>query len=418
MNFLFVHQCFPSQFEHVVRHLAMCGHKVLFLTQQRRACRVDVPGVQKIVYHPARLRSRPHRYLTKITEGVANGQAVASHAERLKGRGFDPHLIVGHSGWGEILYLKDVWPNSPLLGYFEHFWRAHGSDLDFDREFPQPDDAAARIRTRSAIDLLSLEAADGGLTATRYQRSTYPRRYWNHLRVIHEGVDASVLRPDPQAQVWLSSGVSFTAGDEVVTYSARSLEPHRGFHIFMRALPVILKRRPRAHAVIVGGDQVCYDRRPLMHRTYHEQLMAEVGDKLDPHRVHFVGRLPYRRYQAILQVSSVHVYFTYPFVLSWSLIEAMAIGCLIVGSRTPPVEEVISDGENGLLTGFFDPEGLADRVCYALRNRHRLSPIRLAARKTALRRFDLKTVCLPAQIRLYESLTGRGISLRCAGEQT
>ncbi len=413
MNFLFVHQNFPSQFVHVVRHLAMSGHHVLFVSQHGdgMAGIGDIPGVRRIVYHPPRQRSRPHRYLAKFTEGVANGQAVASQAEFLKRRGFDPHLIVGHSAWGEILFLKDIWPNTPLLGYFEDFWRAYGSDLDFDREFPRPADAAARIRTHSAIDLLSLEASDRGLSATKFQRATYPRRYWNHISVIHEGVDTSVLRPDPQAQVWLSSGVSFTASDEVVTYSARSLEPHRGFHIFMRALPIILKRRPRAHAVIVGGDQVSYDGRPLKHRTYREQLMAEVGDRLDPRRVHFVGRLHYRRYQAILQVSSVHVYFTYPFVLSWSLIEALAIGCLIVGSRTPPVEEVISDGENGLLTDFFDPAGLADRVCYALRNRHLLNPIRLAARKTALGRFDLKTVCLPAHMRLYESLTGQEISL-------
>ena len=221
MNFLFVHQFHPSQsqFGHVARHLALSGHQVLFITQHRGGVGFtgDIPGVRKIVYHTPHLRTPRGNYLARIRDNLPRGQIVASCAERLKGRGFDPHLIVGHSGWGEIVYLKDVWPNTPLLGYFEDFWRAYGSDVDFDKEFPWREGAAARIRTGSAVDLLSLEASDRGLTATKFQRSTYPRRYWNHLSVIHEGVDTSVLRPDPQSQVWLSSGVSVTAGDEAVT---------------------------------------------------------------------------------------------------------------------------------------------------------------------------------------------------------
>lgn len=324
---------------------------------------------------------------------------MAGIAERLKRRGFQPALIIGHSGWGEILYLKDVWPNTPLLGYFEFFWRSSGYNIGFDKESPIV--PPARVRTTNAVDLISLEAVDGGITATRFQRSSYPTRYHDHIRVIHQGVDTTRLRPDQHAQVWLSNGVSLTRSDQVVTYSARCLEPHRGFHVFMRSLPEILRRNPNAHALIVGSDAVCYDSRPTRHENYREQLMVEVGDKLDLSRVHFVGAVHYHQYVAILQISSVHVYMTYPFVLSWSLVEAMACGCLIVASKTGPVEEVISDGKNGLLVDFHDHEALADRVCHGLRARH-TARIREAARETAVKRFDLNTVCLPAQLRLFD----------------
>jgi glycosyltransferase involved in cell wall biosynthesis len=411
-SWLFVHRVFPGQFVHLARHLAAAGDRVLFITQyEGQAAGIrDFSGIQRIVYRPPRQRATPHPALARAGQGVRNGEAVATIGERLKKTGFDPQLIVGHSGWGEILFLKDVWPGRPLLGYFEFYQRSSGDSARSDLHFPGPA-ATRRIRTSNAVDLISLDAVDRGLTATHFQRSTYPQRYRTHISVIHEGVDTTVLRPDPHAQVWLSNGVSLTPRDEVVTYSARSLEPRRGFDVFMRALPMILKRRPRAHVLVVGRDQTCYDPRPVSHGSYREQLMAEVGNTIDPGRVHFVGPLPYHRYRAVLQVSSAHVYLSRPFVLSWSLLEAMASGCLIVGSRTLPVEEVVSDGQNGLLADFPDPEGLADRVCDALRHRLRLGSLRSAARQTVLERFDLKRVCLPAQFRLVSRLAGRPGSL-------
>jgi glycosyltransferase involved in cell wall biosynthesis len=343
--------------------------------------------------------------LTEFDIGVANGLSVASCCEALKRDGFTPDLVVGHNGWGEILYIKDVWPTVPLLGYFEFFYHSMDSDLDFDAEFPALPEDAKRLRTRNAINLLGLDAADWGQTPTEWQRSQYPRRYWRRISVLHEGVDTTVLRPERSARVWLEGGLSFSCANEVITYTARNLEPYRGFHVFMRALPEVLRRRSDAHVLIVGGNDVSYGRRPSGAKTWREKLLAELEGQLDLRRIHFLGRLPYEQYVAILQVSTVHVYLTYPFVLSWSLLEAMSAGCVIIGSRTPPVEEIILDDENGCLVDFFDTEAMIEKIIGACARRTRNDHLRQSARATMLMRYDLKTICLPRQLALFRKLT-------------
>lgn len=403
MKYLFIHQNFPGQFVHVARHLAQTGDQVVFITQQQRAR--QMPRIRKIEYAPASVRPGTHPYLSELDAGIANGLSVASLCEALKRDGFTPDIVVGHNGWGEILYIKDVWPTVPLLGYFEFFYHASGSDVDFDPEFPPTSDCAIRLRTRNAINLLGFEAADWGQTPTEWQRDQYPRRQWSRISVIHEGIDSDALRPEPTARVWLENGLCLSRADEVITYSARNLEPYRGFHIFMRALPGILRRRPNAHILIVGGDGVSYGRKPASAGTWREQLLGELYGWLDLRRVHFLGHLPFQQYLAILQVSTAHVYLTYPFVLSWSLLEAMSAGCLVIGSRTPPVEEVIVDGDNGYLVDFFDIDGIAEKIAFIAGRRNQYDRVRKVARATVLTRYDLETICLPRHLRLFRKLT-------------
>lgn len=399
MKWLFIHQNFPGQFVHVARYLARAGHDVNFITQPRKA---EIEGVRKFEYQPPGRASSAHAYLRELDSGVENGLAVARLCVWLKRDGFIPDIVVGHNGWGEILYVKDVWPQTPLLGYFEFFYRPKGSDIDFDPEFPPEADAAERLRTRNAINLMGLNAADWGQTPTYWQRSQYPKHYWDRISVVHEGIDSSLVRPDPTARLWLSGGQCLSRGDQIVTYCARDLEPYRGFHRFMRALPRVLHERPKAHVLILGGNGVSYGRRPARAASYRAQLLAELDGKLDLSRVHFLGQLPYQQYLAVLQISAVHVYLTYPFVLSWSLLEAMSAGCFVIGSRTPPVEEVIRDGENGQLVDFFDENGLADRLTHQLDRDNQI--LRSAARETVLKRYDLSTVCLPAYLGLLRTI--------------
>lgn len=403
MKVLFVHQNFPGQYLHLARHLgADPANEVVFITQ--RNDQAALPGVRKIVYKPSRSATAgQHYYLRETEAGVLNAQAVARIALDLKKSGFVPDVMLGHNGWGEIWYLKDVFPNTPLIGYFEFFYRAQGADVGFDPAVPLTFDTMPRIRTKNLGNLLGLDAADLGQVPTQWQKSRYSKRYHDLLQVVHEGINTDTVAPNPQARLRIpGKEIELTTDHEVVTYVARNLEPYRGFPQFMRSLPTILERRPNARVVIVGGDEASYGPGLPKGQTFREAMLAELGSALDQERVHFLGKVPYSTFLGILQVSSVHVYLTYPFVLSWSMLEAMSAGCLVVGSRTAPVEEVIRDGENGLLVDFFAPNEIAERVVMALEDRSAFDELRRNARQTIIDRYDLKTICLPGQLRLLE----------------
>jgi glycosyltransferase involved in cell wall biosynthesis len=401
MNLLFVHQNFPGQFRHLAPALAAAGHHV-------KALAIDGPGLPDIGVHrykPNRATSREiHPWAAEFETKVIRGEACAVAASGLKARGFTPDVIVANPGWGESLFLKDVWPQARVLALFEFYYAARGLDFDFDPEFFRPDFARdARLRAKNTHMLLTLETMDWGICPTHFQHSTVPRAYYDRISVIFDGIDTNVVRPDSATTMTLS-GRTLRAGDEVITFVNRNLEPYRGYHIFMRALPEILQRRPNAVALIVGGDKVSYGAAAPGGKAWKQIFLDEVKDWLDASRVVFLDRIPYSSFLKVLQVSACHVYLTYPFVLGWSCIEAMSAGCLVVGSRTPPVEEVIEHQKNGLLVDFFDAGALAETVANCLARPEHYAPLRVAARQTAVARYDLATVCLPQQLALIERL--------------
>ncbi|HXA46921.1 MAG TPA: glycosyltransferase family 4 protein [Burkholderiaceae bacterium] len=408
MKVLFVHQNFPGQYLHLARHLgAIEGNEAVFITQRTDA---DLPGVRKIVYKPAReVTSGVHHYLVETEAGVLNAQNVARVAMALKESGFVPDVMLGHNGWGELWYLKEVFPTTPLIGYFEFFYRHHGADVGFEPGPPLIFDVGPRIRTKNLGNLLALDAVDYGQCPTKWQKSLYPKEYQSKLHIVHEGIDTQVVAPDPAARFTVpNTDIELTAADEVVTYVSRNLEPYRGFPSFMRSLPAILAQSPNAHVLVVGGDDTSYGPKPANGIPFRTQLLEELDSSIDLKRVHFLGKVPYSSFVKILQISTVHVYLTYPFVLSWSMLEAMSAGCLIVGSSTQPVEEVIRDGENGLLVDIFSPEQIAKRVVDVLADRPAFAAIRANARKTIVENYDLRTICLPAQLRLL-NMAARGM---------
>lgn len=396
---LFIHQNFPGQFVHAAKELVNLGHEVVALGIYGRA----MAGVNFLRYAP----KAPTRvseieaavdFETKIVRGIACAQAM----EKLRASGFSPDVIVAHPGWGESLFCKDIWPQSRLVVFAEFFYSTSGADFNFDPEFANDDLVdRMRLRLKNSVHLHALHAADAIYTPTQWQGSQILAEYHRKMSVIFEGVDTEVVMPEPNAFVQLQRDhLKLTAQSEVITFVNRNLEPYRGFHIFMRALPEILKQRPQAHALIVGENNISYGVPPKDGASWREVMMREVGAKLPTDRVHFLGGLSYQDYLRILQISSCHVYLTYPFVLSWSCLEAMSAECVVVASRTEPVTEVIAHGENGLLFDFFDVAGLSQQVINILSNPKSFEAFGQAARQTVVNRYDLHKKCLPAQIQL------------------
>lgn len=403
MKILFVHQNFPGQFRHLAPALLARGHRVAAIGQHAEGG--ELPGIE-VHRYPIERGQTPniHPLAQEFETKVIRAEACAQRARELAADGFVPDLIVAHPGWGEALYLKDLFPRARLIVYAEFFYRPEGQDLGFDPEFPAPSlHARAQLHTKNANLLLALEAADHGISPTAWQASTHPHWVRAKLSVIHDGIDTDLICPNPKASISIpSQGLELGPSDEIITFAARNLEPVRGYHRFLRALPEILARRPQALALIVGGAGCSYGAKPES-GSHRQQYLREVQDRLDPRRVIIMDRLPHAAFRSLLQISRCHVYLTYPFVLSWSMLEAMSAGALVVGSRTAPVEEVIVDGENGHLVDFFDTAELVDKVCQALAEPQAQIPLREAARQTIRERFDLRRCALPALTRLVES---------------
>jgi glycosyltransferase involved in cell wall biosynthesis len=323
----------------------------------------------------------------------------------LASSGFAPDIIMAHPGWGETLPLRTIFPDARILLYCEFFYGMQGRDVGFDPEFPETGaDGHVALHLKNASSLLALSDCDFGVSPTNWQRSTFPKEYQSKITVIHEGIDVDAVKPDPDAVLRLPSGRELRRSDEVVTFVARNLEPLRGYHRFMRALPRIMSARPQAQVVVIGGDGASYGALPPQGTTWKSLFYDEVAEHIDRKRIHFAGRLPYPNYLTALQVSSAHVYLTYPFVLSWSLLEALSAGCLVIGSDTPPVREVLNN-ENGLLTPFFDTEQLAERVTEALTFPRRFRSVRAQARRTILDQYDLARICLPKMMAFIQKVS-------------
>jgi hypothetical protein len=384
---LFIHQNFPGQFRHLVGQLArQGGHQLVGLGQREHE---PLPGTYYLRYKPKRApRANSHPYLIGMEAAVLAGQAVLEQLLNLRQQGFVPDVIVAHPGWGETLYAKDAFPRARLVHLCEFYYHAEGADSNFDPACPITLDQRARLRTRNALHLLNLENCDAAVSPTHWQKSVHPPAYQPRIEVIHEGVDTAAARPDAQATFELPDGRVLRAGDPVITYVARNLEPYRGFPQFLRALALVQAQRPDVQALIIGADGVSYGSPPADAANWREKLLREVP--LDASRTHFLGTVPHARYLRALQVSAAHVYLTYPFVLSWSLLEAMACGCLVIASDTAPVREVIQHDRQGLLVDFFDGNALARQLLATLDQPAAYAALRQAATAQVAARYSIE----------------------------
>jgi glycosyltransferase involved in cell wall biosynthesis len=406
LRFLFVHQNFPAQFLHIVRHLvAAKRHEVVFISEPNPN---DIRGVRKIPYaHPDLDITQTHIAARELDNGVRRAEAVYRTALGLKCLGYTPDIVIGHHGWGEMLNLRDLWPHTPMLGYMEFYYQHDKADVGFDPEFPGNPLDFPRIRAKNAINHIALNLGGMGQTPTQWQLSTYPIWAQQNIELIWEGVDLEMCSPDPGARKnTLKIGdMVIKPTDKLVTYVSRDLEPYRGFHVMMRTLPDLMRAQKNLKVVMIGGDGISYGAAPHKGGNWREVMLAEVGKDIDPSRVVFPGRVAYGTYLSALQRSDAHVYLTYPFVASWSMREAMAIGCAVIGGDTEPVREFITHGENGLLTPFLEPRTLAHAILGLLEDKGLTRTLRENARAYAERRLAMADY-LDQYCRVIGRLTG------------
>lgn len=389
MHVLFVHEAFPAQFAHAVRHLSGSpGHRCTFLSAGDSLWARPVPGVERVHFDvPDRVAS------DYLTQDVAYEVACAEAAYRaLRSRDLHPDLVVGHAGFGSTLFLRELYPDTPVLDYFEYFHHPHGSAADFRPDFPPAGRTRRRHIVQNAGILMHLEQCTAGYTPTHFQHGLLPTAYQPKVEVVHDGVDTAFWRPALERAA---------GGTRVVTYVSRGLEAMRGFDVFMRVARRIHRHAPDVVFLVVGSDSVEYgaDLEHTGGRTFREHVLA--GDDYDLERIRFLGPVAPDELVQILALSDLHIYLTVPFVLSWSLLNAMACGCVVLASDTAPVREVISHRSNGLLGDFFDVEGLAQQALAVLEDPAAYRPLGRAAADTINQRYSLEVV-LPRLLDLFE----------------
>lgn len=408
MRVLLIHPNFPAQLRHVAAALGRGKDNVVVFATKNPRHEWSIPGVSKVVYSPEGDNGyKTHRLANPFQDCVLQGEAMHRTAFELKSRGFKPDVIYANSGWGATLYLKDIWPDVPLLCYFEWFYDPEGDDAKFDKAPEKPGEYRPPLlmRTRNGSIFNDLWMCEQGLSPTRWQRSQFPDEYRDKITVLHDGVDTQFFSPAKDKKMVLPD-LDLSEAEEVVTFAGRGMEPYRGFPQFMKAVEIIQKRRPKTHFVVAGSERVCYGS-PRGDGKSWKQHMLDVLD-LDHERLHFVGSLPYGEYRTLLQATDVHVYSTRPFVLSWSFIEAMACGCTLAASDTPPVREAVTHGENALLYDFFNPGQMAERVEELLEDRSLARSLGDAARETALERYSLQKL-LPRHLDLLRRTAMNGV---------
>ncbi|WP_282048343.1 glycosyltransferase [Sulfitobacter mediterraneus] len=410
MNILLIHQNFPGQFKYLGPELAKQGHVVVAFSLKAKKPTTWL-GIRILPYKVGRRSAKGiHPWLVDFETKLVRAEACYDAALKLRDRsGFSPDVILAHHGWGEAMFLRDLWPEARLGLYCEFFSGAEAPCTNFDPEFAssRSDKNAPRLRIKNLSNRMHFDIASAGVSPTAFQADTFPSPFRKKIEVIHDGVDTNALHPDPEASFVLPEGRVLTRGDEIITFVNRNLEPYRGYHIFMRALPDLLRLRPNAQVLVTGADGVSYSKKPPQGKTWKQIFIDEVRGQIDDadwDRVHFLGTLPYANFVQMLQVSRLHIYLTYPFVLSWSLLEIMSVGGTVLASDTAPVRELIRDGETGALIDFFDSDALVARATELLDNQEASHKLGRAAREHVIKNYDVKQICLPQQLAWVDRL--------------
>jgi glycosyltransferase involved in cell wall biosynthesis len=401
VHVLYVHQNFPAQFGHIAGYLIReHGWRCTFVSQTDPG---TVSGIRKVRYEPVGGATRQTHYFSRTFENaIAHAHGVYQALKPMKDTA-RPDLVVGHSGFGSTLFLPELWHDVPIVNHFEYFYRSRDSDMDFRKEWPAAEEDVLRSRARNAMILLDLEYCAAGYSPTKFQRSLLPEAYRHKVRAIHDGIDTSFWRRR-QVSDELLGKLEVRPETRIVTYVSRGMESMRGFDIFMQIAKAVYETYPEVVFLVVASERVTYggDIKHIPHQSFKDYVLEQ--DHYDLDRIRFLGNQPPDTLAQILSVSDLHIYLTVPFVLSWSVLDAMACGCVVLGSDTAPVREVITDGENGLLRGFYDVDRLAEAAVEVLKDPPAYRQLGAAAQRTVAQRYSLQVV-LPRMLDLYEEVT-------------
>jgi glycosyltransferase involved in cell wall biosynthesis len=399
MNILFIHPNFPAQFRYMAQWFGSHGHRTVFATENLRPEWV-IPGVVKVAYKAKPVDTAQPTLFQPLHQAAAHAEAVLHLGRELKKRGFVPDVVCGASGWGGTWFIRDVFPQARLVGYFEWYYDPDSADSQFGIAEPLLDHRRINLRLRNTVMINDLLTCDACITPTQWQRQQFPEPFRDTLKVLHDGIDTEYFSPEPSIPLSIPN-LPLTGDETIVTYATRGMEPYRGFPQFIESLPQILDELPDCHVVIAGEDRVCYGARRSDGKTWKQAMLEKIA--LPAERVHFIGRLPYGHYRQLLRRSTVHVYLTRPFVLSWSLLEAMSCGCAVVASDTEPVHEVIRDGENGVYADFQSPADIAQKVIEMAKRGPEAGEMRRQARETVVKNYSLSSN-LPRQLQILANI--------------
>jgi len=404
VRLLLIHQNFPGQFRHLAAGLAQRGHELIGLgTTQGPELPAGMLYGSYAEPDPATGCLDP-----ELEAAVGRAERVLHACQALEHEAGRPDAVILHSGWGEGLYLRDLWPDVPLVAYPELYGSPLLVGFGFDHDLgPMPADLPGRLRRHNLLSLAALQDSDAVICPTQFQRDTFPTPLRERIEVIHEGVDLEAITPSPERCVDLGHGLILRSGDPVVTFCSRHLEPLRGFHTFMRALPALQHAHPEVRVLIVGENSTGYGHASLHPDGHRGALLEELEGRLDLDRIHFLDRIPYGHLLALFQITAAHVYFTYPYALSWSCLEAMACGAAVVGSLSPPVQEAIRHGESGLLVEFNEPAQLAAALLELLQRPQLRARLGAGARRRIEEVYGLET-----SLDAYERLLTRLVATR------
>lgn len=402
---LFVHNNFPGQFGALSQELVRRGDLTRAIGSRTARDVGDTKVERWAIDRPSTPGLLP--LATRVEADMIRGRVAAQAALRLRDEGFTPDLIIGHPGWGETLFLKEVFPNAKQILHAEFFYRSTGADTGFDPAFERPQaEHGFRTHAKNAGMALAYVEAEQLVAPTPFQAGLLPSILRDRCNIIHEGIDTDAIRPRDNPVLTFKSGRKIDRSTPIITLINRTLEPLRGFNVFMRALPAVMKAVPTARVIVIGKDgSASYGPSAPKGSTWKSVMLHELKGQVDLGRIHFTGHLPHDMMLNVLAVSAAHVYYTYPFVLSWSLIEAMASGCNIIASDTAPVRDALEDGISATLLDFFDVAALSKALISACEHPERYAPLREAARKVAVERYDKATVCMPAWLNLIDQVS-------------